>query len=108
MKLSNYQGVQSKLKYPKKLRRVAIWDEKNQQVIELITNQMSWTVNTISDLYKSKWQIEIFFREIKQLLHIKSFIGSSQNAVMIQIWTTLITILILKAFKAMAKFNWHL
>jgi len=101
-------GVQSKLKYPKKLRRVAIWDEENQQVIEVITNQMSWTANTISELYKSRWQIEIFFREIKQLLHIKSFIGTSQNAVMIQIWTALITILILKALKAMAKFNWYL
>lgn len=101
-------GVKSKHKYPKKLRRVAIWDEKNQQVIEVITNQMSWTANTISELYKSRWQIEIFFREIKQLLHIKSFIGTSQNAVMIQIWTALITILVLKALKAMAKFNWHL
>jgi len=52
--------------------------------------------------------VEIFFREIKQLLHIKSFIGTSENAVLIQIWTALITILILKALKAMAKFNWHL
>ena len=69
---------------------------------------MSWTANTISELYKSRWQIEIFFREIKQLLHIKSFIGTTQNAVMIQIWTALITILILKALKSMAKFNWHL
>jgi hypothetical protein len=101
-------GVKSKFKYPKKLRRVAIWDEKNKQVIEVITNQLSWTANTISELYKSRWQIEIFFREVKQLLHIKSFIGTSQNAVMIQIWTALITILILKALKAMAKFNWHL
>ncbi len=101
-------GVQSKKKYPKKLRRVALWDEENQQVIEVITNQMSWTANTISELYKSRWQIEIFFREIKQLLHIKSFIGTSQNAVMIQIWTALITILILKALKAMAKYNWYL
>ena len=101
-------GVQSKNKYSNKLRRVAIWDDKNEQVIEVITNQMSWTANTISELYKSRWQVEIFFREIKQLLHIKSFIGISQNAVMIQIWTALITILVLKALKAMAKFNWHL
>ena len=101
-------GNQSKKKYSKKLRRVAIWDNENQQVIEVITNQMSWTANTISELYKSRWQVEIFFREIKQLLHIKSFIGTSQNAVMIQIWTALITILILKALKAMAKFKWHL
>jgi hypothetical protein len=98
----------SKNKYQKKLRRVAIWDDINKQVIELITNQMTWTANTIGELYKSRWEVEIFFRDIKQLLHIKSFIGTSQNAVMIQIWTALITILILKALKAMAKYNWHL
>ena len=98
----------SKEKYPKRLRRVAVWDDVNMQVIELITNQMTWSCNTIGELYKSRWQVEIFFRDIKQLLHIKSFIGTSQNAVMIQIWTALITILMLKALKAMAKFNWHL
>ncbi|MCP3850577.1 MAG: IS4 family transposase, partial [Gammaproteobacteria bacterium] len=101
-------GKSSKKKYPKRLRRVVIWSEKNQEIIELITNKMSWTANTISELYKSRWQIEIFFREVKQLLHIKSFIGTTENAVMIQIWTAMITILILKALKAMAKFNWHL
>jgi len=69
---------------------------------------MFWTANTIGEQYKSRWQIEIFFREIKQLLRSKSFIGTSQNAVMIQIWTALITILILKALKEMAKFKWHL
>jgi hypothetical protein len=98
----------SKEKYKGKLRRIAAWDEINKQTIEIITNQMSWTANTISELYKSRWQIEIFFREIKQLLHIKSFIGTTENAVMIQIWTALITILILKALKAMAKYAWHL
>ena len=98
----------SKEKYPKRLRRVAVWDEVNEQVIEIITNQMTWTANAIGELYKSRWQIEIFFREIKQLLNIKSFIGTTENAVMIQIWTALITILILKAMKAMAKFKWHL
>ena len=102
------KNVSSKEKFPKKLRRVAVWDDVNKQVIELITNQINWTANTISELYKSRWQIEIFFREIKQLLHIKSFIGTTENAVMIQIWTAMITILILKALKAMAKFNWHL
>jgi len=103
-----FTGVQAKKKYPKRLRRVAIWDDENQQVIELITNQMSWTANTISELYRSRWQIEIFFREIKQLLHIKSFIGTSENAVMIQIWTALITILVLKYLKAIAKYGWRL
>jgi hypothetical protein len=101
-------GIQTKNKYPKRIRRVAIWDEENNQVIELITNQMSWTANTISELYKSRWQIEIFFREIKQLLHIKSFIGTSENAVMIQIWTALITILVLKYLKELSKYGWRL
>lgn len=98
----------TKEKYSKKLRRVAVWDEKNQQVIELITNHIKWSCNTISELYKSRWDIEIFFRDIKQLLHIKSFIGTSRNAVMIQIWTALITILVLKYLKESAKYKWHL
>jgi len=50
----------------------------------------------------------VFFRDIKQLLHIKTFIGTTQNAVMIQIWTALITILLLKVMKATAKYGWHL
>lgn len=98
----------SKNKYPKQLRRIAIWDDENKQTIELITNHFTWAANTIGELYKSRWNIEIFFREIKQLLHIKTFIGTSENAVMTQIWTALITILILKALKATAKFSWHL
>ncbi len=101
-------GTKTKEKYPKRLRRVALWDEKNQQAIEVITNQTSWTANTITELYKARWEVEIFFRDIKQQLHIKSFIGTSQNAVMIQIWTALITILILKALKTQAKHPWYL
>lgn len=102
------QNKGSKNKYRGKLRRVSVWDEENQQAIELITNQLSWSANTISELYRARWQIEIFFREIKQLLHIKTFIGTSENAVMIQIWTALITILVLKYLKASAKYGWHL
>lgn len=99
---------QSKTKYPGRLRRVAVWDEENQQTIELITNNFAWAAQTIGDLYKSRWEIEVFFRDIKQLLHIKTFIGTSKNAVMIQIWTALITILLLKVMRATAKFGWHL
>lgn len=101
-------GIRSKNKYPKQLRRIVVWDDENKQEIELITNQKTWTANTISELYKARWQVEIFFREIKQLLHIKSFIGTSENAVMIQIWTALITILILKGLRAMGKYPWYL
>ena len=98
----------TKSKYPKKLRRVVVWDENNQQTIEIITNQFTWTANTIGELYKARWQIEIFFKEIKQLLKIKSFLGTSMNSVMIQIWTAMITILIFKYLKACAKHNWCL
>lgn len=103
-----FKGKNPREKYPKRLRRVAIYDQENETTIELITNQLSWTANTISQLYKSRWQIEVFFKEIKQLLKIKSFIGTSENAVMIQVWTAMITILMLKFLKAIAKYSWHL
>jgi len=102
------ENPQSKAKYPGKLRRVVVWDEENRQTIELITNNFKWAAQTIGDLYKSRWEIEVFFRDIKQLLHIKTFIGTSKNAVMIQIWTALITIMLLKVLKAVAKYGWHL
>ena len=66
------KNTSSKQKYPKRLRRVAVWDDVNKQVIELITNQMNWIANTIGELYKSRWNVEIFFRDIKQLLHNES------------------------------------
>lgn len=101
-------GNKTKQKYPKTLRRVVVWDDKNEQIIELITNNTQWSANTIAELYKARWEVEIFFRDIKQQLHIKSFVGTTENAVMIQIWTALITILILKALKAQAKYKWYL
>jgi len=96
-------------KYTSKLRRVEVWDNENKKIIILITNQTkSWTAETISQLYKARWQIEIFFKEIKQHLKIKSFVGTTINAVLTQIWTAMITLLLLKYLKAKAKFNWNL
>ena len=92
----------------KRLRRVAVWNEEKGFTVELLTNNFTWTANTIGELYKSRWQVEIFFREIKQLLRIKTFIGTSENAVMIQIWTALITIPLLKYLKQIAKHPWNL
>ncbi|RXJ45970.1 transposase [Gelidibacter gilvus] len=83
-------------------------DEQSQQTIEFITNQISWTANTMTELYKAKWEVEMFFRDIKQQLQKKSFIGTSQNTLMTQIWTALITILILKVLKGQAKHAWYL
>ncbi|MCF7808329.1 MAG: IS4 family transposase [Candidatus Marinimicrobia bacterium] len=94
--------------YPKRLRRVAVWDDVNKKTIELITNQMSWTAATIAELYKQRWQIETFFKALKQLMKIKTFVGTSENAVLIQIWTALISMLILKYLRQLAEYAWSL
>ena len=94
--------------YPKRLRRVAVWDDVNQKTIELITNQMSWTAATVAELYKQRWQIETFFKAIKQLMKIKTFVGTSKNAVLIQIWTALIAILILKYLRQVEIYDWSM
>jgi hypothetical protein len=98
----------SQEKYPGKLRLVTVCNEENGEILLLLTNNFIWTAKTISELYKSRWQIEIFFKEIKQLLKIKSFVGTSPNAVMIQIWTAMITMLILKYLKKIGKHPWCL
>lgn len=95
-------------KYPDKLRRVVIYDRKNKVTIELITNNFSWTAYTISEIYRRRWDIESFFKELKNSFKIKSFIGTSENAVMIQIWTALISYLILRYLKQIAKYGWSL
>jgi hypothetical protein len=99
---------ESREKYPEQLRRIAVYDSQNNQTIILITNNFSWTASTIAELYKQRWQIEIFFKILKTHLKIKSFVGTSCNAVLIQIWTALITLLILKYLKQIGKYNWCL
>jgi len=65
-------------KYSKRLRRVTVWNDEKGFIVEIITNNFKWAVNTISELYKSRWQIEIFFREIKQLIICRN-IGKCGN-----------------------------
>jgi hypothetical protein len=98
----------TKEEYPKAIRRLAVYDEKNDKLIELITNNLTWTASTIAELYKQRWMVEIFFKELKQHLKIKSFIGTNQNAMWIQIWTALITLLLLRYLKEIAKYGWSL
>lgn len=99
---------QTKDDYPKQIRRVAVYDENNNKVVELITNNLTWTASTIAELYKQRWMIEIFFKELKQHLKIKSFIGTNENAMWIQIWTALITLMLLKYLRESAKYKWSL
>ncbi|MEJ2629025.1 MAG: IS4 family transposase [bacterium] len=87
-----------------KLRLVHVYKEDENKVIEIITNQLNWTARTIADLYKKRWDIEIFFKALKQNLQVKTFIGTSQNAVKSQIYIALICYLILELIKrTMAK-----
>lgn len=95
-------------KYPKKLRRIAVWNNEHGYTVELLTNNFKLAASTIAELYRQRWQIEIFFRNPKQLLRIKSFVGTTRNAVEIQIWTAMITMLLLCWLKHTAKYKWAL
>ena len=101
-------GEQTKKKYTKPLRRIAVWNDEHGYVVQLLTNNFKLSASTIAQLYKARWMIEIFFRNIKQLLKIKSFIGTSRNAVETQIWTALSTMLLLCLLKHIAKYKWGL
>lgn len=99
-------GTGTRNKYPKKLRRVAVFNEEHGYTVVLVTNNFKLAASTIAELYKCRWLIETFFKTIKQNLHIKSFIGTSRNAVETQIWTALITILLIALLKAKSTYKW--
>jgi hypothetical protein len=101
-------GKDAKDDYPKKLRYIRYLDSKTGKEYIFLTNNHQWKAQTVADIYKQRWQIEVFFKHLKQQLCIKSFIGTSQNAVTIQVWTALITILLLKYLQKMATYNWNL
>lgn len=98
----------AKKHYPHPLRRIEVWDEAKGESIVLITNHMTFGATTIASIYKDRWQIEVFFKTIKQNLKIKTFVGTSANAVMIQIWTALIALLLLKYLMFRSRFGWSL
>jgi hypothetical protein len=90
------------------MRRVVVWDEVNEREIVLLTNNFKLAASTIAALYKERWQIELFFKALKQNLKIKTFVGTSANAVRIQIWTALIAILLLKYLQMRSRIAWSL
>lgn len=90
------------------LRLVTIWDEEKQQEMTFLTNHLKFGATTIARIYRERWQIELFFKALKQLLRIKTFVGTSANAVKIQIWTALIAMLILKYLQLKSQFGWSL
>jgi hypothetical protein len=90
------------------LRRVEVWDEEQQRTLVFLTNHRSFAASTIAAIYRQRWQIELFFKALKQNLRIKTFVGTSPNALQVQVWTALIALLLLKYLQLRARFGWSL
>jgi putative transposase len=101
-------GFYSQQKCPYLLRRIRCKDFESGKIITILTNQLDWSAKTIARIYKERWQIEIFFKSLKQQLKVKSFVGTSQNALLSQLWIALIAYLMLSYLKFRSKFNWSI
>jgi len=93
---------------PAFLRRIVVWDRENQRELVLLTNIEHLAASTVGAIYRERWQIELFFKALKQNLKIKSFVGTSENAVKVQIWTALIAMLLLKYLQLKSSWDWSL
>ena len=98
----------SRKEYGSLLRRVRFLDSISGKEYVFLTNNRRWDAQTVADIYKERWAIEVFFKQIKSHMKIKSFVGTSENAVLIQIWTAMIAMLLLKYLKEKADYKWHL
>lgn len=93
---------------PTRLRQVTIWDEVHQRRLTFLTNLLHLAASTIAAIYQERWQIELLFKALKQRLRIKTFVGTTETAVQIQIWTALIAMVLLKFLQLKATWNWSL
>lgn len=100
------KGFYTNKKCPLQLRRIRSKDPETGKYIVILTNHFKWAPTTIAAVYKDRWQIEIFFKTIKQNLKIKKFYGTTKNAVMTQIWIALITHLMLQYLKMLSSGGW--
>ena len=106
--LIRFTGQNAQKQCPHFMRKVVVWDPLNEQQIVLLTNHLKFGATTISAIYKDRWQIELFFKALKQNLKVKTFVGTSENALYIQIWTALIAMLLIKYLQFKAKIGWSL
>ena len=106
--LIQFTGDKAQKDCPYPLRRVVVWDAVADREIVLLTNLLEFGSTTIAAIYKDRWEIELFFKALKQNLKVKSFVGTSENALRIQIWTALIAILLLKWVHHLSKAKWSL
>ncbi len=102
------QGASKRKEYPERLRRITALVEIKGTIREMtfFTNTMEWAASSICDLYKSRWSIEIFFKQIKQTLHLGDFIGHSRKAIQWQVWTALLTYLLLRFLHACSDWSY--
>lgn len=103
-----FTGYKTKRLCPHLLRRITYTDRETGKVLIFLTNHLDFGATTISRIYKDRWQIELFFKALKQNLKVKSFVGTSPNALKTQIWTALITMLLLKYLQLCSRLNWAL
>ncbi len=101
-------GALTKENYPEQLRLIRYFDEERKKTLTFLTNNFKLAATTIARIYKSRWQIELFFKWIKQNLKIKSFLGTSKNAVMTQIWIAMCYYLLLTYIKYQTKYGYSL
>ena len=96
-------GVKTSKLYPEKLRRVKYFDRETNKTFVFLTNNFTFSALTIAELFRCRWQIELFFKWIKQHLRIKAFYGTSENAVKTQIWIAVSAYLLVAIIKKMLK-----
>jgi uncharacterized protein DUF4372/DDE family transposase len=101
-------GVDAAAKCPQRLRRVEVDDPEKAGTLVFLTNHLAFGATTIAAIYKDRWQIELFFKALKQNLKIKTFVGTSANALKVQVWTALIAMLLLKYLQLRSRFAWSL
>lgn len=106
--LIELRGARAEEKCPHPLRLITFYDPDKDKIFLFLTNHMDLGASTIAAIYKDRWQIEIFFKALKQNLKIKTFVGTSANAVKTQIWTALIAMLLLRFLQLRSTFHWSL
>ena len=93
---------------PVLFRRIEYWNQDKQEILVFFSNLLHLAASTIAAIYKERWKVELFFKALKQTLKVKTFLGTSANAVKTQIWTALIAMLILKYLQMKSTFGWSL
>lgn len=106
--LIELQGFYSSQNYPHPLRLIRYYDAETDKELVFLTNNMKLAALTIARIYKARWQIEIFFKWIKQNLKIKTFLGTSANAVLTQIWVAMCYYLLLAYIKCQTRYRYSL